>query len=104
MNNASEFIEEIKANINDWVQQQRVVKSIELGLDQRAGWSLIVSDDAVICPKHSDGSLQYYGGFEYIKEHRVELGDYVFYLREDSRVESCFDYLAMHDAKEKESK
>lgn len=60
------------------------------GLDPRAGYQLWLTaeHDAIGVTKARDGQLQYYGGFEYVdKDCRFELGDYVFYSAEDSRVE-----------------
>lgn len=60
----------------------------DLGLDTRASWDkLIVSADFIAVPKDSDKNMQYYGGFEYVnKDCRQEIGGYVFYMAEDSRV------------------
>jgi len=64
------------------------------GLDERAGHQLWLTEaqDAIVVAKQYDGSLQYYGGFEYVdKECRLECGDYVFYSSEDSRVKDHID-------------
>jgi hypothetical protein len=39
--------------------------------------------------------LDYYGGFEYIKEGegRVTVGDYTFFTSDNERVQDCFDHL-----------
>ncbi len=58
-----------------------------IGLDSRCGM-VYISEDAIAVDKHRDGTLQYYGGFEYVnKDFRKEIGDFVFYLRGDSRVD-----------------
>ena len=63
----------------------------EIGLDNRCGM-VYISEDAIVVDKHRDGTLQYYGGFEYVdKEYRKEIGDYVFYLRDGGRVEDHID-------------
>jgi hypothetical protein len=60
----------------------------DLGLDGRASWDkLIVSADFIAIKKDADRNMQYYGGFEYVnKSFRKEIGEYVFYMAEDSRV------------------
>jgi hypothetical protein len=67
--------------------------SPNLRLDPRAGYKLWVDEDTIAVSKSSDGSLQYYGGFEYVdKAYRREVGDYVFYLGDDNRVREHLDY------------
>ncbi|CAB4162656.1 hypothetical protein UFOVP787_82 [uncultured Caudovirales phage] len=93
MMSAIDFVYEINEKVRRYVNNLTEVKAEELGLDRRAGYTLWVDEDhtCIVVPKNRDGSLQYYGGFEYIdKEFRHEIGDYVFYQRDDDRVESCF--------------
>lgn len=67
-------------------------KAENLGLDNRAGYTLYVNDECIAVSKVNDRSLQYYGGFEYIDEaYRVELGEWVFYMTESDRVSECID-------------
>jgi hypothetical protein len=67
-------------------------KAENLGLDNRAGYTLYVNDDCIAVSKVNDRSLQYYGGFEYIDESdRAELGEWVFYMSESDRVSECLD-------------
>lgn len=78
--------------VEDVISDMSQIKATDIGLDIRSGYRLWVSTDAVAVENYSDGSLQYYGGFEYVdKEFRVPMGDYVFYLAEDSRVQDCID-------------
>jgi hypothetical protein len=68
------------------------VMAEDLGLDRRAGYRLWIHEQGIAVPKDSDGSLQYYSGFEYIdKSLRREYGDWVIYAAEDSRVQDCID-------------
>lgn len=63
------------------------VEAEQLGLDRRAAYRLYVDDDCIAVDAGNDRTLQYYGGFEYVsKEYRTEMGGYVFYSREDDRV------------------
>jgi hypothetical protein len=77
----------------DYVKTNMVETRVDkLGLDIRAGGYVWVDEDTIVVKKGSDGSLQYYGGFEYVdKDCRREMGDYVFYLGEDSRVRGHLD-------------
>ena len=70
------------------------VPASDLGLDDRCGrvYADVASEViAVECSR----SIDYYGGFEYIKEGegRTTIGDYTFYTSESSRVQDCFDTL-----------
>ena len=66
--------------------KMKYVKASELGLDSRCGM-VYVDSDCIAVTQNSDRSLQYYGGFEYVdKEYRTEMGGYVFYFRDDDRV------------------
>ena len=66
------------------------VRAYDLGLDSRAGHRLYVDNKHIIVDARQDRTLQYYGGFEYIKdsESRLEFGGYVIY-KDDSRVTEC---------------
>ena len=51
-----------------------------------------INDEAIAVAKYNDGTLQYYGGMEYVdKDCRKEVGEYVFYFRESSRVADVID-------------
>jgi hypothetical protein len=84
--------------VNDMVEQQVVgmqrVAASALGLDDRCGCVYIDRNDEVIATANRS-SLDYYGGFEYIKEGegRITVGDYTFYTTDSSRVQECFDRL-----------
>ena len=72
----------------------------ETGLDTRCGY-IFINEECVAVRKQNDGTLQYYGGFEYIdKEFRHELGDYVFYLRECDRVDGVIEAYYNKDSSE----
>jgi len=65
------------------------VSGNDVGLDMRVGSLYINTQDRVIASCNR-GSLDYYGGFEYIdKESVTTVGDYTFY--QGDRVEDCFD-------------
>ena len=84
--------------VNDMVEQQvagmQRIAASQLGLDDRCGRVYIDRNDEVIATANRS-SLDYYGGFEYIKEGegRITVGDYTFYTTDSSRVQDCFDRL-----------
>lgn len=84
LNDFSPFamVEEINSMIEEYIEANfHRVNAYVCDLDPRAAFELFVNDDAIVCRKSRVGSLDYYGGFEYIeKEYRAELGDYVFFF------------------------
>jgi hypothetical protein len=102
---------ELQSKIDDLVEKYmnsedvKQVNSKDIGLDPRCyGLSVNLSDRTIIVRKSADRDLQYYGGFEYAKEARSELGDYVFYSGEQSgRVEDHLSQLEGSEENEEES-
>ena len=100
MENAYNFIEKINNKIDGFVEELEYVYAKDLGLDERAGYQLYIDSQrsCIIVSKSNDRNLQYYGGFEYVdKDSRIEMGDWVFYFDEDSRVQECFEHLKAID-------
>ena len=87
-----DLIEDTESKTHRFVNDNMdLVPATDLGLDIRCG-RLFVNEDGIAVSKDSDRSLQYYGGFEYVdKDHRREMGDFVFYSRESSRVADHID-------------
>lgn len=82
--NILELIDDLYEKAGEVISDMDQIKPEECGLDNRAGYRLYISPDAIAVSKSGDRSLQYYGGFEYVDdEYRQPLGEYVFYLRED---------------------
>jgi len=72
------------------------VPASDLGLDIRCGRLLIdLVDEVIAVPNHNVGGIDYYGGFEYIKEGdgRITVGDYTFFTSDNERVNDCFNAL-----------
>lgn len=93
-----ENFEDIRGRANELAEELmgegENVMAKALGLDVRAAHVLFVGDDWIAVGKSEDRNLQYYGGFEYVdKEHRTEIGDYVFYSAESDRVRGHLDRL-----------
>ena len=74
---------------------------VGIGLDMRCGRVYVDYDDEVIAVECSR-SIDYYGGFEYIREGegRTTCGSYTFFTTESSRVQDCFDHLNEKQAEE----
>jgi hypothetical protein len=87
------LIDQVNGQTFTYVEENmKQVKAEDLGMDPRAGYRLYIDDECVAVDAENDRSLQYYGGFEYVdKEYRTEMGGYVFYFCEDSRVQDCLD-------------
>lgn len=74
-------------------QNAELVCASKLGLDYRAG-QVWVTEDAVVKQGHA-GSLDYYGGFEYVdREYVTQVGDYKVYFADDDRVAECLECYA----------
>jgi len=70
-----------------------------LGLDIRAGYTIYVNEDYVAT--NNRGSLDYYGGFEYVdKESVTTVGDWTFYDGYEGRVRDCIDTFYQRETEE----
>jgi hypothetical protein len=72
------------------------VPAMDLGLDMRCGRVLVdMADDVIAVPNHNLRDIDYFGGFEYVKEGdgRVTVGDYTFFTSDNDRVNDCFEAL-----------
>jgi hypothetical protein len=83
--------EVVERNIrNNFIQ----VPASDLGLDLRCGRVMIdVADEVIAVPNHNLRGIDYYGGFEYIKEGdgRLTVGDWTFFTSDNERVRDCFN-------------
>jgi hypothetical protein len=89
---------EIDEKINDLIEQivggPDVVKinAEDAGLDCRSG-TVYISVQNDFIASASIGSIEYYGGFEYIdSEYTTSLGHIKFYSGETSRVRNAIEY------------
>jgi hypothetical protein len=96
---ALDFCEAMTEKARRFVGQMSEVQARELGLDPRAFWGYAYVDEtAIVVMKEQARTLDYYAGFEYVdKDYRREVGDYVFYLAEDSRVRDCIELFLSAD-------
>ena len=68
------------------------VSAEAVGLDSRAGYVFISTEEGWIASRNTR-SLEYYGGFEYIsEEHKVTVGEITFYSDDHSRVCDAIEY------------
>ena len=81
--------------IND---NMTLVEAKELSLDERCD-RLYINRDCIAIHRNMTGKVNYYGGFEYVNKECVDnIGDYVFYNCEDSRIEDTInDYYNKKD-------
>jgi hypothetical protein len=86
------YEDEIHNKVRDILSECKYVSSRELGLDGRCGL-VYIDEDSIVVHKSNNKSIRYYGGFEYINdEDIVEVGDFVIYLNNNSRVENCLEH------------
>jgi hypothetical protein len=94
--NTFDFLDSIDDRITAYVAKFQEFTAEDLGLDSRAAYRLYVDRDhtCIAVDKRNDRTLQYYGGFEYIdKDHRREMGNWVFYFNESDRVADALENL-----------
>lgn len=86
------LISEIEQQMRDYLAASAVrANANHIGLDGRAG-TVYVTNEAIIREGHP-GSLEYYGGFEYVDREFVHnIGQYRIYLKDDERVAGCIEY------------
>lgn len=64
-----------------------VVSPKDCGLDRRAASRMWRGKDFLAVRAHGESSFEYYSGFEYVKpEHRLCVGEFVFYSTDSDRV------------------
>lgn len=89
-----DFLYEINRKIENHIQDHfELIYSgrDNVGLDSRCG-PIYINQEYIAVDKFRAGTIEYYGGFEYVdKDHRQEMGDFVFYSRESSRIAEHID-------------
>lgn len=92
MNSFFDIVKEAEAQVTELTMVMDPIMPEDVGLDHRSARRLWINTDGIIARMSDDRVLQYYAGFEYVnKEYRTELGKWVFYSAEDSRVQECID-------------
>jgi len=95
-NTVADLLDEVTDMVARHVQGMRKESASRLGLDERCGM-LWVEEDCIVA--YTGSRLDYYGGFEYIKEGdgRTTLGDYTFYSSTSDRVADAIEALMEFD-------
>jgi hypothetical protein len=93
---ATDMLDAINEVVSRHVQGMRKEPASRLGLDDRCGM-LYVDEDTIVA--YTGSRLDYYGGFEYIKEGqgRTTVGEFTFYSTESDRVAKAIENLMEYD-------
>jgi len=93
---SADLLDAINEVVSRHVQGMRKEPASRLGLDDRCGM-LYVDEDAIVA--WGSRGVDYYGGFEYIKEGegRTTLGEFTFYTTESDRVADAIENLMEYD-------
>ena len=97
-----ELQEQIEQMVDQYFEDSGAqrVSAEAVGLDHRAGYVFISTEEGWIASRNTR-SLEYYGGFEYIgEEYRVTVGEITFYSSDHSRVADAIEYY--NDAQQRE--
>ena len=89
-----ELQEQIEQVVDQYFEDAAAIRvSAEaVGLDARAGYVFISTEEGWIASRNTR-SLDYYGGFEYIsEEHKVTVGEITFYSNDHDRVADALEY------------
>ena len=89
-----ELQEQIEQMVDQYFEDSSVIRvSAEaVGLDARAGYIFISTEEGWIASRNTR-SLEYYGGFEYIgADYKVTVGEITFYSEDHSRVADALEY------------
>lgn len=83
-----DLLQEVNEHVEEFIAEHMTeVDPKSCGIDPRACYKLYKGADSVAIRKRDKGSFSYYGAAEYVDKDSVhELGDYVFYDSDDSRV------------------
>jgi hypothetical protein len=100
------MIEDLKEEVNNTVSEavhdnMKQTTAAAMGLDSRSYYGAMWYSSALgIAVDRHTRTLDYYGGFEYVKDRTV-LGDWTFYGIEDSRVrEHLYRVLSEEEGRE----
>ena len=73
------------------------VSAEAVGLDHRAGYVFVSTDEGWIAAVAGNvRSLEYYGGFEYV-DNKLSIGEMTFYSSDSSRVADAIEYFSHKD-------
>ena len=94
--NAADMLDAVAEVIDRKVRGMRCEPASRFGLDDRCGM-LWCDEDTIVA--YTGSRLDYYGGFEYIKEGqgRTTVGEYTFYTTDSERVADALECLMEYD-------
>ena len=83
--------DKIKAELTTNAYTKVTAKMI--GLSSQVGGDIWISEDDIVIKSSAKASIDYYGGFEYVrKDYVTMIGDYVVYSIDDSRILDCIEF------------
>jgi hypothetical protein len=91
--NLFELQEKMNEIAEEFISDMSEVDATELGIDPRASYRFYVSEDGIACDKSREGSVEYYGGFEYERDYKTTIGEYVFWSVESARIRGHLAHL-----------
>lgn len=106
------MFEQIQYHVNQEFEELMRSKGVREATDeQKANWPLdqralprrmLIGEEVLVVPAGSDlRMLDYYGGFEYVEEYcRMQVGNWVVFSNECSRVAEVLDALCCVDLEE----
>lgn len=99
-----DFVDEVNYAIDKLVKRMDQVRPQDIGLDERSSYGpLYINSDWIVATNASARVLNYYGGFEYVhSQYVLNLGNYVLYSGDDSRVREHIRRWEMKDLSEEE--
>ena len=100
-----ELQEQIECMVDQYFEDSGAqrVSAEAVGLDHRAGYVFISTEEGWIASRNTR-SLEYYGGFEYIgEEYRVVVGEITFYSSDHSRVADAIEYYNDEEQRKEEA-
>ena len=90
-----ELERQVEELVNNYIEESDAVcvSARDIGLDSRAGTVYISVNEDFVAVSGGGGSINYYGGFEYIdSDYITTIGHMTFYSGEHSRVQDCIEY------------
>lgn len=97
-----EIVEEFTRILGKKLEKLPFVKAEFLGLNPYAGKMYVDEENGIIiCKKHHLSALNYYGGFQYVKEkNKNTYGTFTFFYAGDSRVNIALKTYSRNKKKE----
>jgi hypothetical protein len=87
-----DVIDEVHDTVEALINKCEKVGASIAGLDARCGTIFIGGDFIATTKGSKNNNLRYYGGFEYVdSECQHTLGDWVFYVTDDDRVDAAHE-------------